>query len=324
VRSLGEHLGVVYARLPGEAWDLGAGYAVGRVAVVVSSPFDFLNKADSSDQKSVPTLLVLLLTIGFAGVGMILSWIEYSKPLRTFRAEAIRLAKGEIDVLSPSKFIGTYKKIASDLNDGMEKVASKGGSPRRADLEQVLGPIPAQPAMSAFSVPGPGGADDSRPSMPRPASRSGAHKLRPSAPSAPGSLPHPPPSAPSIGSNDSNPGRPKGPPPRPPGARPSAPMQEDSGLIELPPDDSPSIPPGQLGMNGHSEEELSEWRKVYEDFLTTKKQCGEPTSAMSFDKFKGTLERNKSALVARHNCTRVKFTVYVKEGKAALKASPVK
>jgi len=55
-----------------------------------------------------------------------------------------------------------------------------------------------------------------------------------------------------------------------------------------------------------------------------KKQCGEPTSALSFEKFKGTLQRNKEALVARHACTRVKFTVYVKEGKAALKASPVK
>ena len=33
VRVLGEHLGVVYARLPGEAWDLGAGYAVARLAV---------------------------------------------------------------------------------------------------------------------------------------------------------------------------------------------------------------------------------------------------------------------------------------------------
>ena len=55
-----------------------------------------------------------------------------------------------------------------------------------------------------------------------------------------------------------------------------------------------------------------------------KKQCGEPTETLTFDKFKGTLERNKSALVSRHNCTGVKFTVYVKDGKAALRAAPVK
>ena len=55
-----------------------------------------------------------------------------------------------------------------------------------------------------------------------------------------------------------------------------------------------------------------------------KHQCGESTTPLTFEKFKGTLQRNKDALVARHNCNRVKFTVYVKEGKAALKASPVK
>ena len=71
-------------------------------------------------------------------------------------------------------------------------------------------------------------------------------------------------------------------------------------------------------------DEMADWRKVYEEFLALKQQCGEPTANLTFEKFKGTLQRNKDALVARHNCTRVKFTVYVKEGKAALKASPVK
>ena len=71
-------------------------------------------------------------------------------------------------------------------------------------------------------------------------------------------------------------------------------------------------------------DEMADWRKVYEEFLALKQQCNEPTANLTFEKFKGTLQRNKDALVARHNCTRVKFTVYVKEGKAALKASPVK
>ena len=73
-------------------------------------------------------------------------------------------------MLQPSRFRGAYKKIAADLNDGIEKVAAKGGAPRKAaDLEQVLGPIPAQPPMSAFSVPGPGA---------RPAQRAAAAAAR--------------------------------------------------------------------------------------------------------------------------------------------------
>ena len=45
----------------------------------------------------------------------------------------------------------------------MEKVAAKGGAPRRAaDLQSVLGPIPAQPSMSAFAVPGSGPQSQNR------------------------------------------------------------------------------------------------------------------------------------------------------------------
>ena len=36
------------------------------------------------------------------------------------------------------------------------------------------------------------------------------------------------------------------------------------------------------------------------------------------------LRKNKEQLVAKYNCRTVKFQVYVKDGKAALKATPVK
>ena len=71
-------------------------------------------------------------------------------------------------------------------------------------------------------------------------------------------------------------------------------------------------------------DEMADWKKVYEEYLIVRRRCGEPTDTLTFDKFKSTLERNKAALVERHNCTRVKFTVYEKDGKAALKASPMK
>jgi len=340
VRVIGDHLGVVYARLPGEAWDLGAGYAVGRVAVSVGSPFDVLNRADKSDQENVPTKLVILGILVVAGIGLLFSYLEYSKPLAAFRKEAERLAKGEIDMLQPSRFRGAYKKIAADLNDGIEKVSVKGGAPRKAaDLEQVLGPIPAQPMMSAFSVPGPGSApveSPSRPSFPRPpVSERGAPRLRNSGvgPAAPDSgeqvrfsdfqmpsINEPSRSAAPI-SEEAASSKPRAQPPPPPKRSPPAvptaapadapPVAESSFAAALPMDDD--------GFN-----EVDDWRRVYEEFVAVKRQCGEPTAPLTFEKFKGTLQRNKDALVARHNCTRVKFTVYVKEGKAALKASPVK
>lgn len=302
-RVLRQDLGVVYARLPGETWELGAGYAVGHVAVQVTSPFDFLTLADNTDKAKVPTLLIAGGLVLAIVLGLVLSYLEYNKPLATFQREAMRLAKGEIDVLAPSRFRGQYKKIAADINDGMEKVAAKGGAPRRAaDLEQVLGPIPSQPSMSAFSVPGgPGTAPPVEsptrsgrvPGVPAPRLR-GAAEGDVSEPTVPR------------------------PPPAPKRAQPPAPplaaAPDPSSVIALP-GEAPAA---------DAFDELADWKQVYEDFLALKKQCGEDTSTLTFEKFKGTLQRNKDALVQRHNCTRVKFTVYEKEGKAALKASPVK
>ena len=324
VRVLQAHLGVVYARMPGEAWELGAGYAVGHLAVSVSSPFDFLTQADNTDKARVPTPFIIGGVVVLVILGLLFIQLEYSRPLKTFRLEAARLAGGKIDVLSPSAFRGDYKKIAADINDGMEKVAAKGGAPRRAaDLESVLGPIPAQPSMSAFSVPGAGGhaAPPEPPSrtVPRPpgADRS-APRLRSSGQSGQMAAVTPEPEPPLAAPEPPPPAAPHPPahkPPPPPRRQPAPLAAQPSSVISLP--SAIEAPPEEF-------DELADWRRVYEEFLQLKKQCGEDTSSLTFEKFKGTLQRNKDALVQRHACTRVKFTVYEKEGKAALKASPVK
>jgi hypothetical protein len=324
---LGQHLGVVYARLPGEAWELGAGYAVGRLAVSVGTPFDFLQQADNSDKEKVPTKLIVLFVVVLIAAGLGITVAEYNQPLATFRKEALRMAKGEIDVLSPSRFRGAYKKIAADLNDGIEKVAAKGGAPRRAaDLQQVLGPIPAQPQMSAFSVPGGPAAPDAAPASagPRPAPRPppsadrSAPRLR-SGQSGQMLAVAPSPAESDLDVRVSAPTPAPAPrPPPPPKRAASADPAPEPAAAEPPP------PPPAPAASSDEADELDEWRRVYEEFIALKKQCGEDGASLTFEKFKGTLQRNKDALVARHGCSRVKFTVYVKEGKAALKASPVK
>ena len=66
------------------------------------------------------------------------------------------------------------------------------------------------------------------------------------------------------------------------------------------------------------------WQQVFQDFLRTRATCGEPTEGLTYEKFRLKLEGNKAALVSKYGCKTVKFQVYVKEGKAALKATPVK
>jgi hypothetical protein len=74
---------------------------------------------------------------------------------------------------------------------------------------------------------------------------------------------------------------------------------------------------------GAADEDL-EWLTVYKDFIRVKKQCGEPTDGLTFDKFSQTLRKNRDALVHKHACKTVRFTVYVKEGRASLRATPMK
>jgi hypothetical protein len=304
-RVIGAHLGVVYARMPGEAWDLGAGFAVGRLAVEVDGPMDFLNKADDLDKKNVPWPFIILAIVLLAGGGLAFSVLEHTQPLSAFAREAIRFAKGEVDVLAPSKFRGAYKKVASDINDGVDKVAAKGGAPRRAaDLEQVLGPIPAAPAMSAFSVPGAGEATVPAGIGPQPVAPPPVQ-----AKPLPKALPKPKPRTGLTQTID---------------PEELAPVVDEAEKRD---GAAPPPLPAQAGPSGAADgegDELTEWQKVYEEFLAMKQECGEPTAGMTFEKFKSTLQRNKDALVQRHGVTRVKFTVYAKEGKAALKASPVK
>jgi hypothetical protein len=71
-------------------------------------------------------------------------------------------------------------------------------------------------------------------------------------------------------------------------------------------------------------DETAHWREVYESFLETRRRCNEPVENLTFEKFSVTLQRHKDALVSRTQCKGVRFTVYEKEGKATLKASPVR
>jgi hypothetical protein len=304
VRVIGTMLGVQYSRLPGEAWQLGAGYAVARLPASVDSPFGFFQRADDKDKERANLPLAAILALAAAGVGIIFSLLEYTKPLRVFRTDAIRLAKGEIEQLQPSRFRGVFRKIASDLNDGIDAVLAKGGGPRRgpADLKQVLGDIPDQPQMSAFSFPGENMAEPS------------------SGNSSPSGPPKPLPSAPS------NPRLPKAPPR--PGAIAAAAQNLDNTMEaerdETNPGRGRPAANGELSDWGSGNSEDTEWRAVYQEFVGVKQQCGESTDGFTFEKFEQTLKKNREALMNRHGAKRVKFSVYIKDGKAALKASPLK
>ena len=63
---------------------------------------------------------------------------------------------------------------------------------------------------------------------------------------------------------------------------------------------------------------------VFTQFKDTRASCGEDTSRLTFERFKKKLDKNRAAILDRYQCKDVRFEVYVKAGKAAIRAIPVK
>jgi hypothetical protein len=91
-----------------------------------------------------------------------------------------------------------------------------------------------------------------------------------------------------------------------------------AGMMGMPP------PPPPSGSGAIALAEEQHFQDVFREFVVTRDQCGEPNDGLTYDKFVAKLRKNKEQLVQKYACKTVRFQVYVKEGKAALKATPVK
>jgi hypothetical protein len=359
-RMLNGDLGAVYARLPGDAWALGGGFAVARAKATVTGPMSFLSNADDKDKANVPWSLLASVAAFAAIVGVALTLLEHSLPLRELLTQAERLKQGAMESLHVARFRGAYRLAAQAINEGIERAIEKAGGVTRkpADLESILGPTPAQPAMSAFSFPlpedhsqnatasppapsapvvvpptppthavAPPPPPASSPSFtkPTPALSQAIHAPVASAPKLPpraaaAARPAPAPSGPRLPSLDAAvaPALGRGGPPPLPAPQPSEPDDDEATTVA-------AVPAEVLAQASASvADENSEWLTVYQEFIRTKKQCGEPTDGLTFEKFAQTLRKNRDQLVEKHRCKRVKFSVYIKEGRASLKATPTK
>ena len=63
---------------------------------------------------------------------------------------------------------------------------------------------------------------------------------------------------------------------------------------------------------------------VYHEFLQARLRCGEKVENLSQDRFVEKLRGNREKLIAQTGCRDVRFNVVVKDGKASIKASPIK
>jgi hypothetical protein len=63
-------------------------------------------------------------------------------------------------------------------------------------------------------------------------------------------------------------------------------------------------------------------RSVYRAYVEAKRRCNEDTTRLSFDAVAASLKRQVPELLERHNVRDVEYRVFVKDGKAILRAVP--
>jgi hypothetical protein len=348
----------VAAPFPGQAGQQQAYYALVGMQPAKSDLASLLGNATSDDLKWgrfpwVPLAAAVFLMIA---IGLALQRLEVEWPLRRLRKELQQLARGEIHKIQDGRYGGRFGGLARDVNAAMERYThapAPAGEMSGKDLNAILGGAPGSGG-GAFDMPAPDSAFSG--STPAPAfAPPPAPAFAP--PPAPAFAPPPPPAfapPPSIAAAGGGFGTgvgagigavagagggglgtasmssfpPVAPaPPKPIGWAPPLPtaaLDGGGGTV------SPSFSgPGdseatRVMAYDENQEEEAHFKHVFDDFIATKRQCGESVAGLTLDKFIQKLRDNKAALMSKHACKTVRFSVYVKDGKAALKATPMR
>lgn len=316
----------VYSQVTGSAAFANVGYAIARPRKLLGSPKELFENASSQEVKALPFVALIGGAVGLAVLGLLFVFLERDVPLRRLLRKLADVSKDERDRLIITEWRGLARKIADQVNLAIdrqvEKAASQApSSKKKINLDEILGPTPGEQGADAFfsfanDVQGTSDA------------RSGTAEEVPEAPpplDAPPQSPKRdlPPPAP-------KPGTPKGPPPPPPAVRGRAAAATDTTKAAAPTEHILPVATTATVRETFDEatvelfDEAEHFKQVYEQYIKTRKECGESVDGISFEKFLVTVRKNRDQIIAKHNAKAARFAVYIKEGKAALKATPIK
>jgi hypothetical protein len=286
----------VFSLLIGSAAQSEVGYVLARPLQLIASPAAFFQGAAKEDVNALPLPLLGGAAALLAGLGLLFIYLERDRPYKHLRGKLTQIANAERERLIVTEWRGAYRKLADAINQAIDKSVEKAAemapsNKKKANLDEILGPTPQSNVEPYF-----GFADAAPASPPKAAAAKGAAP-KPRQPSGPLGAPKPPPPGAAAAAP------PKPPPPGQPANANSAPANANGG---------------------DTADDMSHFRQVYADYLNLRKECGESVDGLSFEKFESTLNKTREQVLAKHPARNVRFTVYVKEGKAALKAAPVK
>ncbi len=299
----------VYSLVAGSASASGVGYVVARGYETLPTPFAIFDYAKKEDVDALPKGLLALGLIGLFAVAMGIMYLERDRPNTIFRQQVDKIARGEAEHLDMHKLIRQHRMIGESMHKAIDKMVELGGGQNKkpkADLDAILGPAPDTFTSSAFGF---GGEDK----------KEASGMLQPAALPPPGGKVMPPPPAP--GAKMPPPGGKVLPPP--PGAKapPPAPGTQDEKSVSV------AFKLDATASKGAylTPDEEAHFREVFQKFSEMRAECGESTSDLTYERFLGTLQKHRDAIMQqRPDAKGVRFTVYAKDGKAALKAAPRK
>ncbi len=315
----GERYAVVSAALPGEAGQQGAFYSV---LIKRAAPLNFMGMLKSTKKADLgfgqfPWILVIALLIGMMGVGLFLTYREVDAPLKKLNANAVALAQGETERFDEGLHRSKFGSIARSVNIAIDKTHRKANAAEK-DLNRIIGPAPSDVDAAASALPpiGPGGMSGAAAAPPPSEFKFGGFpspQTPPVATPAPEAFPQektptPKPIKPPVSA--------EAPKPAWPTDNHQTPRGIDTDIL--------GAREEMATIADDGDQSASYFLQVYEEFIALKQECGEPTENLTFERFSKKLQKNEDALISKHACRMVRFQVYEKNGKAALKASPVK
>jgi hypothetical protein len=318
-------------RITGSARALGVGYAVARPLQPLTSPWQLFQQASEDDIKALPLVWLCLGALLLAALGLLWIYLERDRHMRTLLVKTGEIGSGARERLIVTEWRGDYRALADRINQALEKLLERAGerapsTRKKANLDEILGPTPESSVTPFFAFANDESLGGSPPAsgVARPAARASAQSARnlPAVAVAGGSGSGPMPIAPAaaVTADSASAGSasavmaPPAPPPRSlgqPPVRPPAPT-----AVAAKPEPKPEA--------GDSNGDDAHWREVYEAYIATRKQCGEPIDNLNFEKFGLTLRKTRDQIIDKQGVKTVRFSVQVKEGKAALKAQPIK
>lgn len=275
-----------FSLVAGSASAANVGYALARPYATLASPFTIFDHAKKDDIEALPKSALAGGFVLLFLTAMGIMYLERDRPLAIFGKQVQRMARGESEELNLPALGRAYRIIGENVHKAIDVILEKGGGKRGMQKANLDEILGPAPETLTSSAFSFGGDSSQQSPEPRPMP----------APGQPPAMPPPRGAAPPA------PPTPMKPPP------PMPALGRVSGA-------GPTTPPS----------EDAHFREVFEQYLATRKQCGESIAELTFDKFCVTLRKNRDQILgSRPDAQGVRFTVYVKEGKAALKASPTK